>query len=251
MALAGADNNLWSVEGGNKLVAEGLLQKSEAAAINGEVTEIELLPDGSYSLKYVETSTGKTLTVFYDIIVVAAPFIKDNKNIKFTNFKKDFHQYETAYHRTIATFVKGTLNPLAFNSPNVPQEILTFQPNFLFNSIGKVHPVRDSERREDDDVYKVFSQQSLSKSDIEQYFKDVEIIKEKDWLAYPHYQPPENLAPFFLYPGLYYVNAIELTASAMEMSAIAAKNVALLAFNLWNNMVDKVDHYNRVYKDEL
>lgn len=251
MSLAGADTNLWSVEGGNKLVAEGLLQKSEASAINGEVIEIELLPDSTYALTYIESSTGETLRLFYDIVIIAAPFIKDRKNIKFINFKKDFRQYETTYHQTIATFVKGSLNPLAFHQPNVPKEVLTFQPDLLFNSIGRVYPVNDIENREEDEVYKVFSQQPIPKGDLDEYFKDIEMIKERDWLAYPQYEPPESLPPFFLYPGLYYINGIELTASAMEMSVIAAKNVALLAFNLWNNMVDKVDHYNRVYKDEL
>ena len=46
---------------------------------------------------------------------------------------------------------------------------------------------------------------------------------------YPHYDPPEQFPPFVLdNGGLFYINCIEKAASALEMSAIGAKNVALL-----------------------
>ena len=57
-----------------------------------------------------------------------------------------------------------------------------------------------------------------------------------DWLAYPHYKATENSPwpqPFKLAHNLYYTSAVEWAGSAMEMSAIAAKNVANFAFNEW------------------
>ena len=39
----------------------------------------------------------------------------------------------------------------------------------------------------------------------------------------------QELGSFELHPGLYHVNAVELAASAMEMSALAGWNVANLA----------------------
>lgn len=42
------------------------------------------------------------------------------------------------------------------------------------------------------------------------------------------FNPPETFAPFQLAPGLIYNNAIENAASAMEVSAVAAMNSALL-----------------------
>jgi len=48
-------------------------------------------------------------------------------------------------------------------------------------------------------------------------------------MAYPHYTPPEKFWSFVLDDGVFYVNAIEHSASAMEMSAVSAKNAALLA----------------------
>lgn len=50
-----------------------------------------------------------------------------------------------------------------------------------------------------------------------------------NWGAYPHYKAPEVFAPFILDgQHLYYVNAFENAASAMETSAVAAENIARL-----------------------
>lgn len=40
-----------------------------------------------------------------------------------------------------------------------------------------------------------------------------------------------NLNNFKLHDALYHVNTIEWAASAMEMSAVAGRNVAILAYN--------------------
>jgi Prenylcysteine lyase len=53
-------------------------------------------------------------------------------------------------------------------------------------------------------------------------------VAEQNWHAYPKFAPPEEFAPFELAKGIYYNNALENAASAMEMSALAAKNNALL-----------------------
>lgn len=53
-------------------------------------------------------------------------------------------------------------------------------------------------------------------------------VAQQDWEAYPKFAPPEAFARFELAQGIYYNNAWENAASAMEMSAIAAKNSALL-----------------------
>jgi hypothetical protein len=48
------------------------------------------------------------------------------------------------------------------------------------------------------------------------------------WAAYPKFAPPEQFNPFVLAPGIFYGNEVENWASAMEMSAIAGVNSALL-----------------------
>jgi prenylcysteine oxidase/farnesylcysteine lyase len=57
-----------------------------------------------------------------------------------------------------------------------------------------------------------------------------EVVALQEWTgAYPKFDPPENFPKFELSTGLYYANALENAASAMEMAAISSKNVALLA----------------------
>ena len=74
----------------------------------------------------------------------------------------------------------------------------------------------------------LFSRRKLSFSLLGQIFSQIEGKPERlDWAAYPKYNPPEKLTPFRLAPALYYANAIETGASAMEMSAIAGRNAAL------------------------
>lgn len=60
------------------------------------------------------------------------------------------------------------------------------------------------------------------------YFLFLEKLETKvcDWLAYPDYSTNQTLSNFVLTNDLYHINAIEWSASAMEMSVIGAKNVA-------------------------
>ena len=80
------------------------------------------------------------------------------------------------------------------------------------------------------DRMQVFSSEPLSNATLSALFgPQHQVLITREWAAYPKYSPPEDLPPFELAPGLYYGNAIEVAASAMEMSAIAARNNALLA----------------------
>ena len=74
-----------------------------------------------------------------------------------------------------------------------------------------------------------------------------------DWLAYPKYSPKERpkLGSFVLSPQLYHVNAVEQSASAMEMSAIAAKNVANIAYADWTGKLANPGLSERSDRNEL
>lgn len=75
--------------------------------------------------------------------------------------------------------------------------------------------------------------------------KDLRLVK---WLAYPAYSPTKELPSFVLHDRLYFVNAIESAASAIEMSLVGARNVALLAYNQWHSHFEKIDELG--FKDE-
>jgi len=82
-------------------------------------------------------------------------------------------------------------------------------------------------------TFQVFSDEPLSKSQLESLFENPQDVVVDDWLAYPHYNTEPRTDNFLLSPGLYHLNAIEWAASAMEMSLVAAKNIAILVRNQW------------------
>lgn len=58
-------------------------------------------------------------------------------------------------------------------------------------------------------------------------------------IALCRFHPPEQFAPFTLSQGLYYNNALENAASAMEIAAIEGKNSALLVEEFLTSIVQQ------------
>ncbi|KAG8518717.1 Prenylcysteine oxidase [Galemys pyrenaicus] len=268
VSMAGADSGLWAVEGGNKLVCSGLLQASKSNLITGSVMYIEEKtrtkqtgnPTKMYEVVYQTGS--ETHSDFYDIVIVAAPLNRKMSNITFLNFDppiEEFHQY---YQHIVTTFVKGELNASFFSSRALDKldltTILTTDNSDLFiNSMGIVSSVRENDNPQPsaDGTYtwKIFSQETLTKKQILKLFLSYDFAVKQPWLAYPHYKPPQKCPSIILHDRLYYLNGIECAASAMEMSAIAAHNAALLAYHRWNghtDMIDQEDLYEKL-KTEL
>jgi hypothetical protein len=94
-------------------------------------------------------------------------------------------------------------------------------------------------------TWKVFAPRPLTPSELDELFDQREVDSGGgggeaargaflDWYAYPHYVSPQPLRPFVLSDdgSLLYLNAIEQVASAMEMSAIAARNAANILVQL-------------------
>ncbi|KAM9368569.1 prenylcysteine oxidase 1 [Phaethornis superciliosus] len=256
VSLAGVESGLWSVKGGNKLVCTGLLYASKAEVIPGTVVSIEPKirprPTGDpvklYQVMYNTTSglTGDT----YDIVVIAAPLSHKMANITFKNFNPPVPEFPNPYHQTVTTLVHGRLNasffgyrdPSAFHLGAI---FTTENPKLFISSLGMVSPVGDigTERNPASQlaVWKVFSQEELTKEQLRSLFSSYDSVKVKKWLAYPHYSPPEKLPPIILHDDIYYLNGVERAASAMEMSAIAAKNAALLAYHRWYGNTQHID----------
>lgn len=92
-----------------------------------------------------------------------------------------------------------------------------------FSSISGVR------EHEGDRLVKIFSRQPLNDSILSEIFeKGFELFDAHSWQAYPRFHPPEKFSSFVLSDKLYYVNGIETGASAVEISAVGARNVALL-----------------------
>ncbi|CDQ60980.1 unnamed protein product [Oncorhynchus mykiss] len=219
VSLAGADPGLWAVDGGNKKVCSGLLYHSKAELIPARVTSIavKLRPSKAgitaslYEVNYVGDS-GSAHSL-YDIVIVATPLHQGKSDITFAGFSPPIpSQYPGRYHQTVTTLVHGLLN--VYSRP----------------------PASESK------VWKVFSPQPLSQEQLRDMFLSWDSTSETKWLAYPAYNPPHRRTPpFILHERLYYLNAVEWAASAMEMSAISARNLALLAHHRWNSQVGRID----------
>ncbi|XP_077161358.1 prenylcysteine oxidase 1 [Paroedura picta] len=257
VSLAGADNGLWSIEGGNKLVCTGLLYASKAKLIPGTVISIEEKTrqngrsGGTMQLYEVTyNSTSGLARDAYNIILIATPLNRKIANITFLNFNPPIAEFSRPYHQTVATFVHGHINSSFFGYQDPSyfnlHGIFTMEnPKLFINSMGIVSPVKDRKDASNPllgpQVWKIFSPQPLTREQMNLLFLSYDTTTVKVWLAYPHYSPPEKCPPVILHRRMYYVNSIEWAASAMEMSAISAKNAALLAYHHWYENMDMID----------
>ena len=215
---------------GNFLLPPRLVKESGAKIVKSKVRSI--LPSDNkkgYTLTYsMSGDTEEFETEEFDAVVLATPL--HNADIELPD-EVDVAGNTKPFQRTLATFVNGVLAPVVPGEKN-PGDVLTVtsKDKLLFSSIG-------SKGSADMDFnYKVFSKLPLTEDQINKLFSKVNEIKVVDWMAYPKYSVPDSLPHFELAPGLYYINAIETAASAIEMSCIGSKNVALLLYQYLENV---------------
>ncbi|XP_076024763.1 prenylcysteine oxidase 1-like [Genypterus blacodes] len=260
VSLAGVQNNLWAVEGGNKLVCSGLLKLANANLLQAHVTSISPVLSGDalqYQLSFnTESGSGSDL---YDIVVLATP-LQDSveSGINLEGFTPPFDQLPGSYHRTVATVVHGYLNTSFFGFPDprlfpFANVLTTDTPNLFFNSVASICPVNIStgfrrKQPQEAGIYKVFSLQSLDKARLKTLFRSYYSVQVTEWQAYPRYGSSQGLPSVELHTNLYYLNGIEWAGSAMEMSSVAAKNIALLAYHRWNRQTDMVDQKDLMHR---
>lgn len=258
VSLIGAEPGLWSVVNGNKEISEALLKESKASLIQAKVLTVALMKDErgtgniAYEVEYEEKHSDKkdeTNSREYDIVIVAAPLEGSKSKISFVDFTNPLPPISQKFHTTVAMFVEGSINKTTFNvnsHGDFPPDLLTVSSDVFFNSIGLQSPVNPEEKPNtvlggDQAVWKTFLNQVPSEEQISTLFESRQDLRFVEWLAYPQYSPNMKLPPFQLYDRLYYINAVESAASAMEMSVIGSRNVALLAYNQWFNHFDKID----------
>lgn len=259
VSLAGVGGGLWSVEGGNYKVCESLLASSKANLYKetkvNKITKVNTDNQPSYT---ITTSQGTNLS--YDIVIVAAPLGVHANYFSCPSCSNWPQASNNTFWQTVATFIQGEINleHFGFESvSDVPEGLFTTEnPKNYFNSIGLQQPVQDrnSTPIKEKPVRKVFSRQPLTSEQLEELFSTRNITKSIAWLAYPDLKPAKHFTSFILDDGVFYVNAIEHAASAMEMSCVGAKNAVLLAYNYYHKQ--DVSHEmkkkeEKVINDEL
>lgn len=260
VSLAGADSGLWAVDGGNKRVCSGLLYHSKSELIPSRVTSISVkvrpTKTGSTSSYYEVNYVGESGSAhsLYDIVVIATPLHQGKSDITFSSFSPPIpSHYPGRYHQTVATLVHGLLNVsyLGTTEPAsdfmVSDVLTTASKGSIINSLSSLDPVHippgyKPRPASQTKVWKVFSPEPLTQEQLRNMFLSWDSVSETQWLAYPTYNTPQRKTPpFILHNRLYYLNAVEWAASAMEMSAISARNLALLAHHRWHSQTSKID----------
>ncbi|XP_071743165.1 prenylcysteine oxidase 1 isoform X1 [Lepeophtheirus salmonis] len=242
VSLAGADDSLWSVQGGNKLIPERLLAESDINIINEMVTYVHKKGTsyliGTKDNPLLKDENGDVLSMGvlpYDAVVIAAPLTSDaNMGLKLPNSTK----IPGKYHLTVTTIVHGIRDPKYF--PGVSGNFLLYSDDEnVINSVNLLKPVDYDGSEEVPSVWKIFSQRILSEDELHEIFSVIHSKEVIPWLAYPSYKH-SFIDQSFVFPNyerLYYLNTIEWAASAMEMSAIGGKNVANMIYNQFKDSI--------------
>ena len=256
VAMAGTGGSLFSVLGGNKQVAACNMRNSGARGYNGTVTRVSR-KNGAFTVKIKFDNFFKPAVVKdYDAVIIAAPLTSDLGSLE---LPEDVNQdFPGRYHKTVTTIVQGKLVPSALgfkeNSSFTTSNIF-LDPSSNIIALNKAVPV-DYNPDEDDDVlpsvFGMHSRKEFSPSELRKMFSNVKFTHSEAWLAYPHYTTQDDFTSYELSPGLYYLNRIEWAASAMEMSAISAKNIANMAASYLDQKenIKIYEQRNRI-KDEL
>jgi prenylcysteine oxidase/farnesylcysteine lyase len=223
IALAGAGlaGTLFSVDGGNRRVCEGLVDEAGATLHTGtSVTGVSRV-DAAFEL---HLSGGRTSS--HDVVVLATP--AGPSAIELSGLEPPESALRSRpFQTTWATFIKGTPRASYFGLDRVdelPDTVLTVEDDAIpFSSLGLVASAPDGAL-----VYKLFSREPIAESLLDEAFSSRDAVEQVRWDAYPVLRPDGDLPPFRLADGLYWVNAMEFAISTMETEAVAARNVANL-----------------------
>jgi prenylcysteine oxidase/farnesylcysteine lyase len=223
IALAGAGlaGALFSVDGGNRRVCDELLRDSAATLLpSTEVVEMSR-EDGAFSL---QLSEGRSAS--HDVVVLATPAGPAALRLRGMELS-DAALRARPFQTTWATFVVGTPRASYFGlerAGDLPDTVLTLEDEAIaFNSLGLVGASPAGAP-----IYKLFSREPVTESLLAAIFDDRSAVEQIRWEAYPVLRPSDDLPPFRLAEGLYWVNAMEFAVSTMETEAVAARNVANL-----------------------
>ncbi|XP_004349869.2 hypothetical protein CAOG_01349 [Capsaspora owczarzaki ATCC 30864] len=228
-------------------VTSGKLQTVRTATVRA----ISSRPNGRYSVTYERG--GHTVQSTFDAVVIATPLEATNITFEAIDLPPSTSQ-RRPYQRTFVTIVHGEVNPAYFGleTPRqLPATVITTEPQsnapvapaepnsisgvttsqLPFTSFSLLHR-RDnvtSDGTRFEGVYKFFSPVELSAAQIAPVFRVVRDVFRKNFAAYPILSPTPSETPFpsiRVQKGLYYLNAIESAASAMEMEALSARSIA-------------------------
>lgn len=239
-----------SVEEGNAAMAVAMLQDAKASLmLNVTVETVQIMGGGGGKRKSYRLlrEDGQPVMVRhkveeeeqeeeFDAVIIATPFAFSKLAVEGLEIDQPAitDLPPKKYTTTHATFIQGRIRPGFFGPSTLQQDRI---PASVYVKEGANVPISSLSLHimlnvtDGTGIYKLFSSDLLESSFIDAvFFSGWEELHHRKWQAYPSYHPPEKMTPFLIRPGkrICYVNALETAVSAMEISAIAAKNCALL-----------------------
>jgi hypothetical protein len=233
-ALAGLialapDGSTFTIKGGTSQIPRGLLELAKAdVVLNSRVERVEA--SGS---RWKVLVAGEEEAREFDAVVVAAPL--PQAGIEFAGFSgaEELSMGGGIIYQSVhTTYVAGKLSADYFavqrdGRNEIPDFVGTTQDSTAPFSCLATQPgnIEQNGTR----LVKLFSVKRLRGEDVDEMFEGGVVRAEKEWAAYPVFQvPPVGERRMRLTRGLYYVNALEAGASAIEVGAVAGTNVAKL-----------------------
>jgi len=245
-----------SVEEGNVAMAVAMIQDAKAVLkLNVTVGTVQVMGGGGREKKSYRLlrENGQPVMVRhkgekkkeeeeeeeeeeFDAVIIATPFVFSKLAVVGLEIDQPVitDLPPTKYTTTHATFIQGRIRPDIFGFSTLEQDRI---PTSVYIKEDASVPISSLSLHitlnatDGTGIYKLFSSGLLESSFIDTvFFSGWEELHHRKWQAYPSYQPPEKMTPFLIQPGerICYVNALETGVSAMEISAIGAKNCALL-----------------------
>eukprot|EP00638_Chattonella_subsalsa_P000910 CAMPEP_0117734470 /NCGR_PEP_ID=MMETSP0947-20121206/693_1 /TAXON_ID=44440 /ORGANISM="Chattonella subsalsa, Strain CCMP2191" /LENGTH=310 /DNA_ID=CAMNT_0005549255 /DNA_START=36 /DNA_END=968 /DNA_ORIENTATION=+ len=220
---------LFCIKEGNAELAVRLLMASQAdVKLNSPVHQI-LMQQTTQGRKYTIVSSQGQHNNF-DAVIIATPlptaypsidFFQDDNQVHIENTGRQFQAVHT-------TYIEGMLKEGYFHTDFVPTAIVLAESGSAesFNSISLQTKISESTN-----LYKVFSRNTLTSTDLNSLFLQHQVIDHEEWKSVPLHQPNAKGLPRiipFLDERIYHINALEDAVSCLEISTIAAKNIALL-----------------------
>ncbi|XP_070273213.1 prenylcysteine oxidase-like isoform X2 [Myotis yumanensis] len=251
-------------------VAESLLQVGVTQRFIDDIVSAVLRASYGQSAAMPAFAEGKPLYLveyeneagtsfdFYDIVVIATPLHLDNSStIAFEGFDPPIDVIQDSFQLTVVSLVHGYLNSSYFGFPDPKlfpfASILTTDFPTFFCALDNICPVNIStnfrrKQPQEAAVWRVQSPKPLLRSQLKTLFRSYYSVQTAEWQAHPIHGSRTTLPRFALHDQLFHLNALEWAASSVEVMAVAAKNVALLAYNRWYQDLDKIDQKDLMHK---
>jgi prenylcysteine oxidase/farnesylcysteine lyase len=208
---------LGATHGNRGIVETALKEKADKVLFNTPVRSIEY---EEQSGQYVINNQDK-----FDYVVVAVPLEFANIESRSVKLLTEFKPRKFVGKAVTHVIAEGF--NLEYLDGKVPE------PNGVFTTHDSTAPFYSVTRKlkldEKRFVYKFFSPREMTREELNKVLKGISYVHTTTWeYTFPQLDPINEYQPMQLHQKLFYINGIESAASAMEGSALSARNIALL-----------------------